>query len=226
MNEQKSIVYQRRQNVCVIMPEKHWIMVNVKSALDCVPFITWKLQLPAKNVLVIIFAECKIENCEACFSRNFCTKCKEKLYLHRGKCYDSCPEGFAATNGTMECNHAGKCCTGGFYFHWHLLLNIGSGRQISGTRFGIHRRSRILEWNENRCRMVTLKLGWMIVWTMLGVTQECPVPKVDVRSCPKQPPHLNWFKDDEEEILRDSLYRHLDGKGLIRDRQRGFVCGR
>lgn len=53
--------------------------------------------------------KCKIENCEACFSRNFCTKCKEKLYLHRGKCYDSCPEGFAATNGTMECNHAAHC---------------------------------------------------------------------------------------------------------------------
>ncbi|XP_078279058.1 R-spondin-1 [Rhinoraja longicauda] len=53
--------------------------------------------------------KCKIENCEACFSKNFCTKCKEKLYLHRGKCYDSCPEGFAATNGTMECNHAAHC---------------------------------------------------------------------------------------------------------------------
>uniref|UniRef100_V9KRG6 R-spondin-1 n=2 Tax=Callorhinchus milii TaxID=7868 RepID=V9KRG6_CALMI len=56
--------------------------------------------------------KCKIENCEACFSRNFCTKCKEGLYLHRGKCYDSCPEGFAATNDTMECSHAAQCDLG------------------------------------------------------------------------------------------------------------------
>ncbi|XP_072103079.1 R-spondin-1 [Mobula birostris] len=53
--------------------------------------------------------KCKIENCEACFSRNFCTKCKDNLYLHRGKCYDSCPEGFAAINGTMECSNAAPC---------------------------------------------------------------------------------------------------------------------
>lgn len=47
-------------------------------------------------------SECKIENCEACFSRNFCTKCKEGLYSHRGRCFSSCPEGFTV-NGTMEC---------------------------------------------------------------------------------------------------------------------------
>ncbi|XP_067250347.1 R-spondin-1 isoform X2 [Chanodichthys erythropterus] len=46
--------------------------------------------------------QCKIENCEACFSRNFCTKCKEGLYSHRGRCFSSCPEGFTV-NGTMEC---------------------------------------------------------------------------------------------------------------------------
>ncbi|XP_005988827.1 R-spondin-1 [Latimeria chalumnae] len=53
--------------------------------------------------------KCKIENCEACFSRNFCTKCKEGLYLHKGRCYSSCPEGFAAANGTMECSSPAQC---------------------------------------------------------------------------------------------------------------------
>ncbi|XP_034145031.1 R-spondin-1 isoform X2 [Esox lucius] len=47
--------------------------------------------------------QCKIENCEACFNRNFCTKCKEGFYSHRGRCYISCPEGLSTTNGTMEC---------------------------------------------------------------------------------------------------------------------------
>ncbi|XP_051575625.1 R-spondin-1-like [Myxocyprinus asiaticus] len=47
--------------------------------------------------------QCKIENCEACFSRNFCTKCKEGLYSHRGRCYSSCPDGLSTVNDTMEC---------------------------------------------------------------------------------------------------------------------------
>eukprot|EP00069_Balaena_mysticetus_P016508 bmy_02123T0 len=53
-------------------------------------------------------SECKIEHCEACFSHNFCTKCKENLYLHKGRCYPACPEGSAAANGTMECSNPGK----------------------------------------------------------------------------------------------------------------------
>ncbi|XP_054079794.1 R-spondin-1 isoform X2 [Rissa tridactyla] len=52
--------------------------------------------------------KCKIENCESCFSRNFCTKCKEGLYLHKGRCYVTCPEGYSAANGTMECSSPGK----------------------------------------------------------------------------------------------------------------------
>ncbi|XP_029927416.1 R-spondin-1 [Myripristis murdjan] len=47
--------------------------------------------------------QCKIENCEACFNRNFCTKCKEGLYSHRGRCHVSCPPGLSTVNGTMEC---------------------------------------------------------------------------------------------------------------------------
>ncbi|KAM6968090.1 R-spondin-1 [Aplochiton taeniatus] len=47
--------------------------------------------------------QCKIENCEACFNRNFCTKCKEGFYSHRGRCHASCPDGLTSGNGTMEC---------------------------------------------------------------------------------------------------------------------------
>ncbi|CAL8249060.1 unnamed protein product [Lota lota] len=47
--------------------------------------------------------QCKIENCEACFNRNFCTKCKEGFYSHRGRCHVTCPPGLTSTNSTMEC---------------------------------------------------------------------------------------------------------------------------
>uniref|UniRef100_A0A7N4PAP4 R-spondin 1 n=1 Tax=Sarcophilus harrisii TaxID=9305 RepID=A0A7N4PAP4_SARHA len=52
--------------------------------------------------------KCKIESCEACFSHNFCTKCKEGLYLHKGRCYPACPEGSSAANSTMECSSPGQ----------------------------------------------------------------------------------------------------------------------
>ncbi|KAM8975057.1 R-spondin-1 [Pelodytes ibericus] len=47
--------------------------------------------------------KCRMINCETCFSKNFCTKCNEDFYLHKGSCYSTCPEGFVAANGTMEC---------------------------------------------------------------------------------------------------------------------------
>lgn len=66
--------------------------------------------------------ECKIENCESCFSRNFCTKCKEGLYLHKGRCYVTCPEGYAAANGTMECSSPGK--------QWEMLQGGSDGEPL------------------------------------------------------------------------------------------------
>uniref|UniRef100_A0A1A8D4J0 R-spondin homolog n=1 Tax=Nothobranchius kadleci TaxID=1051664 RepID=A0A1A8D4J0_NOTKA len=55
--------------------------------------------------------QCKIDNCEACFNRNFCTKCKEGLYSHSGRCYVSCPPGLHTDNETMECigQRASEC---------------------------------------------------------------------------------------------------------------------
>ncbi|XP_041845129.1 R-spondin-1 [Melanotaenia boesemani] len=55
--------------------------------------------------------QCKIDNCEACFNRNFCTKCKEGFYSHSGRCYASCPPGQHTANETMECvgQHALEC---------------------------------------------------------------------------------------------------------------------
>lgn len=50
---------------------------------------------------------CRIENCDSCFSRDFCTKCKPGFYLYRGRCFGECPDGFAPLEETMEC--VGEC---------------------------------------------------------------------------------------------------------------------
>ncbi|NWQ69756.1 RSPO2 protein, partial [Neopipo cinnamomea] len=48
-------------------------------------------------------SRCRIENCDSCFSRDFCTKCKTGFYSHRGRCFRGCPPGFAALEELMEC---------------------------------------------------------------------------------------------------------------------------
>ncbi|NWX95147.1 RSPO4 protein, partial [Nothoprocta ornata] len=47
--------------------------------------------------------KCRSPSCESCFSRDFCMRCKEKFYLHKGQCLRQCPPGTAARPGTREC---------------------------------------------------------------------------------------------------------------------------
>ncbi|XP_035394280.1 R-spondin-3 isoform X3 [Cygnus atratus] len=53
-------------------------------------------------------AKCKAD-CETCFTRNFCTKCKSGFYLYSGKCLEKCPDGLEANNHTMECASIVHC---------------------------------------------------------------------------------------------------------------------
>ncbi|MBN3297719.1 RSPO1 protein, partial [Amia calva] len=82
--------------------------------------------------------KCKIDNCEACFSRNFCTKCKEGLYLHRGRCYSSCPEGFSTANGTAECTSTVQCELG----EWGPWGPCTKKGKLCGFRKGTQNRTR------------------------------------------------------------------------------------
>ncbi|EMP34867.1 R-spondin-1, partial [Chelonia mydas] len=82
--------------------------------------------------------KCKIENCEACFSRNFCTKCKEGLYLHKGRCYSTCPDGYSAANGTMECSSPAQCELS----EWGPWGPCAKKRKLCGFKKGNEERSR------------------------------------------------------------------------------------
>ncbi|KAJ8340830.1 hypothetical protein SKAU_G00331210 [Synaphobranchus kaupii] len=81
---------------------------------------------------------CRIDNCEACFSRSFCTKCKEGLYSHRGRCYSSCPKGFSTANGTMECISTVQCELG----EWGPWGSCMKKNKTCGFRKGTQIRSR------------------------------------------------------------------------------------
>lgn len=82
--------------------------------------------------------KCKIEHCEACFSHNFCTKCQEGLYLHKGRCYPACPEGSTAANSTMECGSPAQCEMS----EWSPWGPCSKKRKLCGFRKGSEERTR------------------------------------------------------------------------------------
>uniref|UniRef100_H3DP44 R-spondin 3 n=1 Tax=Tetraodon nigroviridis TaxID=99883 RepID=H3DP44_TETNG len=50
--------------------------------------------------------KCRSE-CDSCFARNFCTRCRAGFFLHLGKCQETCPEGLVRNEAQREC--APKC---------------------------------------------------------------------------------------------------------------------
>ncbi|XP_032808666.1 R-spondin-2-like [Petromyzon marinus] len=83
-------------------------------------------------------AKCKVDNCEMCFSNTFCTKCTEGYYLHKGKCYNTCPEGFSTANQTMECTSVVHCKVGP-WAEWGTCTKQG---RTCGFKWGQALRSR------------------------------------------------------------------------------------
>ncbi|KAJ7428014.1 R-spondin-2 [Willisornis vidua] len=81
-------------------------------------------------------SRCKIENCDSCFSRDFCTKCKAGFYLHRGRCFRGCPPGFAALEELMECVEG---CEVGQWSEWGTCSR---NNKTCGFKWGLETRTR------------------------------------------------------------------------------------
>ncbi|XP_064010216.1 R-spondin-2 isoform X2 [Pogoniulus pusillus] len=78
---------------------------------------------------------CRIENCDSCFSRDFCTKCKSGFYSHRGRCFRGCPPGFAALEELMEC----VGCEVGQWSEWGTCSR---NNKTCGFKWGLETRTR------------------------------------------------------------------------------------
>jgi len=50
----------------------------------------------------VSLSECRSE-CDSCFNRNFCTRCRAGFYLSVGKCQQNCPEGMIPSDTQKEC---------------------------------------------------------------------------------------------------------------------------
>ncbi|XP_044311058.1 R-spondin-4 [Varanus komodoensis] len=74
--------------------------------------------------------KCKSPSCDSCFSKDFCMKCKERFYLHKGKCLGACPPSTTAQHGTRECLEK---CEMGPWGDWGPCTNQG---RTCGSRWG------------------------------------------------------------------------------------------
>ncbi|XP_031446766.1 R-spondin-2 [Phasianus colchicus] len=81
-------------------------------------------------------SRCRIENCDSCFSRDFCTKCKAGFYSHRGRCFRGCPPGFAALEELMECVEG---CEVGQWSEWGTCSR---NNKTCGFKWGLETRTR------------------------------------------------------------------------------------
>ncbi|KAM3622357.1 uncharacterized protein V6R79_023700 [Siganus canaliculatus] len=83
--------------------------------------------------------KCRSADCEHCFSRDFCTKCKPGFQLHKGKCLSSCPPGTFAhhTDCLDDCVSAPL----GEWSQWSVCLRDGAE---CGFRWGKQTRTRTL----------------------------------------------------------------------------------
>uniref|UniRef100_K7GE99 R-spondin 4 n=1 Tax=Pelodiscus sinensis TaxID=13735 RepID=K7GE99_PELSI len=81
-------------------------------------------------------AECRSPSCESCFSKDFCMKCKETFYLHKGKCLGTCPPNTTARPSTRECQ---EMCEMGPWSEWSPCSHEG---RTCGCKWGVETRMR------------------------------------------------------------------------------------
>uniref|UniRef100_A0A8C4WYB2 R-spondin 3 n=1 Tax=Eptatretus burgeri TaxID=7764 RepID=A0A8C4WYB2_EPTBU len=81
---------------------------------------------------------CRVENCNSCFTRNFCTKCNPGFYRHLGSCFNLCPDGFKEDNRSMECSDI-ESCDVGLWGDWDSCQKNG---RSCGGKWGMQTRMR------------------------------------------------------------------------------------
>ncbi|XP_026547988.1 R-spondin-4, partial [Notechis scutatus] len=86
--------------------------------------------------------KCRSPNCESCFSKDFCMRCQERFYLHKGKCLSTCPPDTMAWHSTRECQ---ENCEAAPWSSWSPCTKQG---RMCGYKWGSESRVRETLWSE------------------------------------------------------------------------------
>ncbi|KAG7493836.1 hypothetical protein JOB18_017249 [Solea senegalensis] len=112
--------------------------------------------------------KCRSLDCEHCFSRDFCTKCKSGFQLYKGKCMTSCPKGTFAHQ--KDCLESCLFASLGEWSEWSTCVHNGV---TCGFRWGMQTRTR-------NSRRPEEKTAWLC--PSQNETQRCRMKK----KCPTE----------------------------------------
>ncbi|CAH1774823.1 unnamed protein product [Owenia fusiformis] len=82
--------------------------------------------------------KCRIENCDTCFSKSYCTRCKPPFISYKGRCLAECPVGLHYATYEKECKPIVDCAVGP-WTDWGFCTKKG---QICGYKYGTQTRAR------------------------------------------------------------------------------------
>uniref|UniRef100_A0A8C9T9W9 R-spondin 3 n=1 Tax=Scleropages formosus TaxID=113540 RepID=A0A8C9T9W9_SCLFO len=101
-------------------------------------------------------SKCQLD-CDCDFTGNFCTRCRQGLYLLQGKCHSACPEEFFANEQLMECKPQVHCEVG----EWGSWSPCFRGGSTCGFKLGEQIRTRdvllVTPSNSHPCPAVSEK---------------------------------------------------------------------
>ncbi|XP_053098727.1 R-spondin-2 isoform X3 [Hemicordylus capensis] len=137
-------------------------------------------------------SRCRIENCDSCFSRDFCTKCKPGFYLYRGRCFGECPDGFAALEETMECVEG---CEVGPWSEWGTCSR---NNKTCGFKWGLETRTR---------QIVKKPAKDTILCPTIAESRRC---KMALRHCPggKRTPKTKDKRKKKKNLMERAQKQH------------------
>ncbi|XP_064605203.1 R-spondin-2-like [Liolophura sinensis] len=82
--------------------------------------------------------KCQTENCEACYSRHYCSRCQAPYVAYQGQCVTSCPDGQHYANHSKDCRPKVDCMVGP-WGDWGKCTREGL---TCGYKYGEAKRSR------------------------------------------------------------------------------------
>ncbi|XP_009636618.1 R-spondin-2 [Egretta garzetta] len=137
-------------------------------------------------------SRCRIENCDSCFSRDFCTKCKTGFYSHRGRCFRGCPPGFAALEELMECVEG---CEVGQWSEWGTCSR---NNKTCGFKWGLETRTR---------QIVKKPAKDTILCPTIAESRRC---KMAMRHCPggRRPTKTKDKKKKKKNLMERAQKQH------------------
>ncbi|XP_076462137.1 R-spondin-2-like [Babylonia areolata] len=81
---------------------------------------------------------CHIDHCQACFSRHYCTRCRDPYMAFQGQCIEQCPEGLYYANYSRDCQERVDCIPG----PWTQWSTCSRNGRTCGYKWGAQTRTR------------------------------------------------------------------------------------